>query len=65
LCPCALVAFRPFDYAQGTLFEKKRDLKKQSQFAVQQNWRNFLYERRLWQYTALPGTRKQSQTSLS
>ena len=34
---CASVAFRPFDLAQGTLFEKKRDLKKQSQFSGGQN----------------------------
>jgi hypothetical protein len=37
LCLCAFAAWRPFDSAQGTLFEKKRDLKKQSQFLGVQN----------------------------
>jgi hypothetical protein len=40
-------------------------LKKQSQFAGQANRRKLLYERRLWQYTALPVNLKQSQFKAS
>jgi hypothetical protein len=36
-------------------------LKKQSQFAGGAKWRKFIYERVLWQYFALRGTKKQSQ----
>jgi hypothetical protein len=36
-------------------------LKKQSQFGRGLNQRKLLYERRLWQYTSLRGTKKQSQ----
>jgi len=36
-------------------------LKKQSQFDGGRNWRKLLFERLLWQYTALRGTKKQTQ----
>jgi hypothetical protein len=38
---------RPFDYAQGTLFGEKRDLKKQSQFAGGENEYKLNYNKEL------------------
>jgi hypothetical protein len=41
---------------------KKGSLKKQTQFAGVAKWRKLLLERILWRYSALQGTKKQSQT---
>ena len=45
----------------GLAMTPKGNLKKQSQFADGANRRKLLFERILWQYTGLQGTKKQSQ----
>jgi len=55
------VAFRPFDYAQGTLFGKKRDLKKQSQFLRGKNEYKYLKNKVLCKFMPFWAAKKQSQ----